>query len=377
MSLRVDAVEGRSGTRRFVDVPWRLKNEAWHNWIPPLRLVVADALDDRKNPFYRNAFRRLFVAERDGRVVGRVAAIENRGHNRHHDDRTGFFGFFECEDDPETAAALLGAAESWLRRRGLSTARGPINPSMNHESGLLVDGFETPPMVMTPWNPRYYGPLIESAGYAKAKDLLGYHIPGRTETMPVPERVQRLAERTRKRTGVTFRELDVAILEREARKVHDLYGQAWANNWGFVPPSWDEFWHTAKDLKSVLVPDFSFVAEVDDEIVGFMLIARDINRILADNPTGRLWPTTLFKLLTRLHKVEQGRIVLLGMRSEYRNRGLFPLFAFEAARRGHAMGFDGAEASWILEDNELLTAPLAAMNIEPYKCWRVYEKGLL
>lgn len=377
MSLRVDAVEGRSGTRRFIDVPWKLRDEEWRKWVPPLRLVVADALDDRKNPFYRDAVRQLFVAERDGRVVGRVAAIENRGHNRHHGDRTGFFGFFECENDAETAAALLGTAESWLRRRGLASARGPINPSMNHESGLLVNGFETPPMLMTPWNPPYYGALIEEAGYAKAKDLLGYYIPGRTEAMPVPERVQRLAERTRKRTGVTFRELDIGILEREAKKVLDLYCDAWADNWGFVPPSWDEFWHTAKDLKTVLLPDFSFVAEVDGEIVGFMLIARDLNRVLSDNPSGRLWPTTLFKLLTRLKKVEQGRIVLLGMRAEYRNRGLFPLFAFEAARRGHEMGFDGAEASWILEDNQQLTAPLEAMSIEPYKCWRVYEKSLI
>ena len=376
MSLRVDAVEGRSGTRRFIDVPWRLQNEQWEKWVPPLRLVVADALDDRRNPFYREAARQLFVAERDGRVVGRVAAIENRAHNRHHDDRTGFFGFFEVEDEPETAAALLAAAEAWLTERGLASARGPISPSMNHESGLL-DGFDTPPMVMTPWNPSYYGALVEGSGYEKAKDLLGYYIPGRTETMAVPDRVRRLAERTLKRTGVTFRELDVAILKREARKVLDLYCDAWADNWGFVPPSWDEFWHTAKDLKTVLVPDFSFVAEVDGEIVGFMLIARDINRLLAENPSGRLWPGTVFKLLTRLGKVEQGRIVLLGMRAEYRNRGLFPLFAFEAARRGHEMGFDGAEASWILEDNEQLTAPLAAMNIEPYKTWRVYEKALI
>jgi GNAT superfamily N-acetyltransferase len=337
--------------------------------------VVRDALDARRNPFYRDADRGLFVAERDGRLVGRVAAIENRWHNRHHDDRVGFFGFFDCANDPAAATALLDRAAAWLRERGLTVARGPVSPSMNHESGLLVDGFDTPPAIMTPWNPSYYGELVEAAGFEPVQDLLGYDMPA-GERLGVPDRVRRLAERTSARTGVTFRTLDPTILEKESRKVLDLYCDAWSGNWGFVPPSWDDFWHTAKDLKAVLLPDFSFIAEVDGEIVGFMLMARDVNRVLRHVPSGRLWPTTVLRLLLSLPRVRRGRIVLLGLRREYRHRGLLPLFAYEAARRAQEIGFEGAEASWILADNDALTAPMAAMEFDAYKRWRIYEKPL-
>jgi hypothetical protein len=369
-------VEGWRGTARFVDVPWRIFSGNGSLWIPPLRAVVRDALDQRRNPFYRNAERALFLAERGGRLVGRVAAIENRAHNRHHQDRVGFFGFFDCENDPEAAEALLSSAEGWLAGRGLTVVRGPTSPSMNHESGLLVDGFEAPAVIMTTWNPSYYGSLVEQAGYVTAQDLLGYYIPAGGDRLAVPDRVRRLAERTKRRTRVTFRRLDVGVLEHEARKILDLYCDAWSGNWGFVPPGWDEFWHTAKDLKSVLIPDFSFVAEVDGEIVGFMMVARDINRVLQHVPSGRLWPISVLRLLMGLPKVSRGRIVLFGLRREYRHRGLFPLFAYEAARRAQEIDFEGAEASWILDDNEALTTPLQAMGLSPYKRWRIYEKEL-
>ena len=373
MTVHVEQVEGRRGVATFVDVAWRVQAGRSTRWIPPLRAMVRDALDRGGNPFYREADRALFVARRDGEVVGRVAAIENRWHNRHHSDRVGFFGFFECLDDHEAARGLLGAAEKWLADRGLRTVRGPISPSMNHECGLLVDGFDTPPVLMTPWNPPYYGPLIEGAGYGKIQDLLGYYIPA-GDKLAVPDRVRRLAERTLRHTRIKFRTLDVATLEHEARMVLQLYNEAWAGNWGFVPPSWDEFWHTAKDLKAVLAADFSFVAEVDDEIVGFMLIARDINRLLRDMPSGRLWPANIVRLLRQTPKILSGRVVLLGLKTEYRNRGLFPLFAYEAARRALEIRADGAEASWILDNNEALVAPLEAMGLAAYKRWRIYQK---
>ena len=375
MSMDVEQVEGRRGVAAFVDVPWRLHDPSRSQWIPPLRAMVRDALDRRRNPFYREAERALFVARRRGRAVGRVAAIENRWHNRHHGDRVGFFGFFDCADDREAAGELLRAAESWLAERGLGPVRGPISPSMNHECGLLVDGFELPPVVMTPWNPPYYGGLVEAAGYARAQDLLGFWIPA-GDRLAVPERVRRLAERTLRKSGITFRTLDVGTLEREARKVLELYTEAWAGNWGFVPPSWDEFWHIAKDLKSVLAADFSFVAETSEEIVGFMLIARDINKLLARMPSGRLWPWNVARLLFGVQKVLKGRVVLLGLKSEYRHRGLFPLFAYEAARRALEVHAEGAEASWVLADNEAIVAPLEAMGLVAYKRWRIYEKAI-
>ncbi len=375
MTLKIEEANGWFGTGRFIGVPWRLFSESEARWIPPLRIVVRDALNDRGNPFYRDASRQLFVAYRNGMPVGRVAAIENRAHNAHHTDRVGFFGFFDCVDDEEAAHALLTRAERWLRDRGLTSVRGPVSPSMNHESGLLVEGFETPPAIMTPWNPPYYGSLVESVGYTGVQDLLGYDIPA-IKGGTFPPRVRKLAERTARRTGITFRTLDVAILKREAEKVLELYCEAWSDNWGFVPPAWDEFWHTAKDLKSVLIPELSFVAEVDNQIVGFMMVARDINRVLARVPSGRLSPRTLFRLLFELRKVRRGRIVLLGLRREYRNKGLLPLFMFQADQWADDVGFEGAEASWILADNEAMTAPMATLALNPYKRWRIYEKEL-
>jgi len=373
VAVGIERVEGRRGVGRFIDVAWRAQGGRGSLWIPPLRVVVRDLLDVRSNPFYRDADRALFIAKRDGRPVGRIAAVENRWHNRHHGDRVGFFGFFECLDDQEAADQLFRGAERWLEERGLASVRGPISPSMNHECGLLVDGFDTPPVIMTPWNPPYYGALVERAGYAKVQDLLAYYIPA-GDRLAVPDRVARLAEHTRRRTGVTFRHLHVSTLEQEARKVRELYIAAWAGNWGFVPPSDEEFLHLAKELKPVLAEEYSFVAEVDGEIVGFMLIARDMNRILRAMPSGRLWPWNVARLLYGVPRVDRGRVVLLGLKEEYRNRGLFPLFAYEAARRALEVRAAGAEASWILDDNRALVAPLNAMGLEAYKRWRVYEK---
>tara|TARA_B100000686_G_scaffold123936_4_gene131280 strand:+ start:3547 stop:4686 length:1140 start_codon:yes stop_codon:yes gene_type:complete len=377
--LRVNQVEGRRGIARFVNALWQVRELnagaiEEKSWVPPLRVTVTDILS-QKNPFYQHANRALFVAERGGLTVGRIAAIENAAHNRYHRDRVGFFGFLETVNDPEVAHSLLDTAEGWLRSRSLNRSRGPISPSMNHECGLLIEGSETPPAIMTPWNPIYYKKLVESSGYKGIQDLLGYDITSGAN-LAVPHRIQRLAERTARTTGVTFRNLNIGFLEHEARKVLDLYCQAWSGNWGFTPPSWNEFWHIAKDLKSVLLRDFSFVAEVRDEVVGFMMVVRDINRILTHVPSGRLWPTTLFRLTRDLPKVQRGRIVLMGLSSEYRHKGLFPLFAYESARRAKDIGFEGAEASWVLNDNIALTKPMAAMGMNPYKRWRLYEKAI-
>jgi hypothetical protein len=374
--LEIIQVKGRWGTSRFVDAAWRVHDQPVSSgWIPPLRAVVRDGLDQRGNPFYQRAERALFIAKREGRTVGRLAAIENRWHNDHHDDRVGFFGFFECRDDQEAADGLFERAEAWLGARGLDSARGPVSPSMNHECGVLVDGFDFPPVMMTPWNPPYYGSLIERAGYSRARDLLGYYLPAGDE-LALPDRVRRLAERKIQRTGLVFRTWDFDTMEEMVREAFDLYCDAWDGNWGFVPPSWEEFWHIAKDLKSVLHPDFAFVAEINGRTVGVIMITRDINRVLRRIPSGRLWPWNIARLLIGLPKVLNGRIVLLGLRREYQNRGFFPLFAFEVARRAMKIRAEGAEASWILEDNASLTSPLKGMNLEPYKRWRLYEKPL-
>ncbi len=376
MSLRIRHVEGRRGLRAFIDVTWRvLHPEAHPSWVPPLRLMVKDLIDTKVDPFYRTAERALFIAERDGRPVGRVAAIENRRHNEHFDDRVGFFGFFECVNEASVAEELLAVAEEWLRGRGLTVARGPVSPSMNHECGLLVDGFDARHVLLTPWNPPYYEQLISCAGYEKAKDLLAYDLP-LDQDYGLPGTLERLSDRVRRSGRLVFRSVDLTKLEEEIHHVWSVYSDAWSDNWGFVPPTWEEFRHLAMSMKPIVRPHYSFIAEADGEPVGFMLIVADINRLMPPRSHGRLTPWLLGKLLLKTRKLLSGRLILLGVKQGYRGRSLFPLMLKEALRRGRAGGGETVEASWILEDNQSLRTPVERLGLHPYRRWRIYDKEL-
>jgi hypothetical protein len=378
MSLAVLPVTSARDLRRFVDVPWRLFDAQRHpQWVPPLRIAVRDALDP-KHPFWRAADRELFLAVRDGRVVGRVAAIENRAHNAFHQDRRGFFGFFEAADDPEAVAALLDAAGAWLAARGLASMQGPMNPSTNYECGLLVDGYEHHPTFMTGWNPPYYGAHVERAGLAPVKDLLGWWFARQTAAgeFRLPPAYEAHAARAREQTRLTFRDVEPRHLEREIALCWDVYNAAWEPNWGFVPMTREEFAHLAKDLKMLLDPRFAFVAEIDGRPAGFSLAVPDYHVLFKRIGNGRLLPTGIFTLLAGKRALHTLRVMALGVRREHRTRGIFALFTHEIVRRGLAAGITGAEASWVLEDNELMNRPLAAMGATPYRRWRLYERPL-
>jgi GNAT superfamily N-acetyltransferase len=378
VSLEIIPVDSSRDLRRFIGLPWRIYNPATHpTWVPPLRIAVSDALNTKGNPFYKTADRRLFLALRNGDPVGRIAAIENRAHNDYHKDRVGFFGFFECRDDQEAADALFSAAEQWLRARGLDTMRGPMNPSTNHEVGLLVDGFREHPMIMTTWNPTYYPTLVERAGFAKAKDLLAYFFPMQGDgAFQIPERVITMAKRAMGDNQLVFRELDFKNFAKDVDRAWEIYNDAWDDNWGFFPMSRESFVHEAQVLKYILRPEFTFMAEVNGEPAGFMIIVPDFHLAYKAVGNGRLLPTGLFKLLAAKKRLRTGRIMILGAKSEYRRRGIFALFAAEMFRRGKALGAVGAEASWILEDNEKLTKPLEAMGAREYRRWRIYDRAI-
>ena len=346
--------------------------------MPPLRIAVRDALDAKRNPFYRDAARQLFLALRDGKPVGRIAAVENRAHNTFHNDRVGFFGFFECRDDPEAAAPLFAAAEAWLRARGLDTMRGPMNPSTNHECGMLVQGFRWHPMIMTTWNPRYYPTLLESLGFTKAKDLLAYFFPMQGErALEMPDRYRVHAERALRGKRLVFRNLDLKRFKQETERCWEIYNSAWDANWGFVPMSRESFMHEAQVLKYIVWPDFAFMAEVDGDPAGFMIIVPDFHHAFRAVGNGRLLPTGLFKLLAAKRKIRSGRIMILGAKEEYRKRGIFALFAYEMFRRGKAFNMVGGEASWILEDNDKLNRPLQALGGKEYRRWRIYDRPIV
>lgn len=372
----VEAVAGRRGMARFIDVPWHLFDRGRDpQWSPPLRVVTRDLIDPGRDPFYRHAAIQLFVASRGRRLLGRVAAVENRAHNRHHGDRVGFFGFFECVDDPAVARALLTAAEDWLRGRGLQVARGPVSPSMNHECGLLVDGCEGETMILTPWNPPWYAQLLTSAGYGKAKDLLGFELPSSMGDV-LSERVARVARRAAARAGLTFRDGTEVSFSEAMPRLRPLYVESWAGKWGFVPPTEEEFVHLGRSLQPLVDKELSCMAELGGEPVGFWITVRNFNRVFQKIPSGRLGPGALWHLLVGSRKVREGRIILLGLRREVRRMGLYPVFVHEIISRAQRTGLERGEGSWILEDDLDSVGPLESMGARATRRWRIYEKVL-
>ena len=376
--LSIEPVRSSHDLRRFVDLPWRIYDHGrYPQWVPPLRLAVRDALDTRANPFYKTADRQLFLAARNGKLVGRIAAIENRAHNDFHGDRVGFFGFFEAHEDQEAVNALVAVASDWLRARGLDTMRGPMNPSTNHECGLLVEGFESHPVIMTTWNPRYYSSLLEGAGLSKAKDMLAYWISLVGERpFELPEQYRVHAQRALRGKSLVFREISLRNFDREVELCWEIYNSAWEKNWGFFPMSKESFLHEAKVLRYIINPRFAFIAEVNGDPAGFVIIVPDYHRAYKAIGNGRLLPTGIFKLLSAKRRLHEGRIMILGIKAEYRRRAIFALFADEMFRRGMQYGWTGGEASWILEDNDALNRPMAALGATEYRRWRIYDKSI-
>ena len=374
MTLQIVPVRGRRALARFIDVPWRIvAPRGYAGWIPPLRASVADALDP-KNPFYEDAERELWIALRGGEPVGRIAAVHNRRHNEFHDDRVGFFGFFESVDDPEVARALLDTAEGWLKPRGLDVMRGPMNPSTNHECGLLVDGYDTHTSFMSTWNPPYYERLLEGAGMAKAKDLLAYLIRF-DGSFALNERWQRMADRARERGRFTFREIDMKHFQRDVELVWDIYNGAWEKNWGFVPMSRAEFDHMAVQMKPLLVKEFVHFVEMGGQAVGVTLSIPDYNYAMKRVPSGRLLPAVARMLLSRT-RIKAGRTLLLGVKREVRQHALYFALLDEGIKRAHRHGYESTEASWILEDNDPMLDLGRQGGLSPNKRWRIYDRPI-
>jgi hypothetical protein len=376
--VQIIKADSRRDVARFIDVPWHLfDRQRFPAWVPPLRIAVRDAIDERKNPFYRNASRQLFLALRDGQLVGRIAAIENRAHNRFHEDKVGFFGFFECADDQEVADALFSAADGWLRARGLETMRGPMNPSTNHECGMLVEGFDVHPIFMTNWNPEYVPSLISRAGFAKAKDLFGYWVQvSGPNKLPLPPRFAALAKRAVADSGVTFRDVDIRHFDREVDVLWDIYNSAWERNWGFVPMTREELVHMARDLKPLIDPNLAFVAEVAGKPVGVMINLLDYAQAQIEIANGRLFPFGFLRLLAAKRRLRSGRMMVLGIKAEHRTRSILPLFIHELYRRAEAMNAIGGEASWILEDNVQMVRAMESLGAPLYRKWRIYDRPI-
>jgi len=362
-------VRGRREREAFIALPYAL-HHADPAWVAPLRRDVR-ALVSRHHPFFEHAEAEHFLARRDDRIVGRISAIHNRAHNEFHGDRVGFFGFLESVDDRAVVAALLDAAGDWLRARGLSTLRGPTSFSTNEEAGLLVAGFETPPALMMPHNPRYYVELVEAAGLAKAKDLLVYQ----TTSPQLPERLVEGATALERRYRLRVRTLDRKRFAAELATVKRLYNAAWQRNWGFVPLSDREIDHLARQLKPVVVPELVAFAERDGEALGVGVALPDFNVALKTNPSGRSFPG-LLRVLWAAQRIQRIRVLMLGILPEWRHRGVDALLYKAIWEKAVARGYRWAEAGWILEDNLPMRNALVRMGFEVYKTYRLYERPL-
>jgi GNAT superfamily N-acetyltransferase len=376
VSLTIRKVQTKKDKLAFVRMLWDIY-EGDPLWVPPLVMDRMKLIDEKKNPFYEHATSALFLAEREGKIVGRIGAIINHGHNEVHQEKAGAFGFFECIDDRDVAKALFSEAEKFLREAGMTVIRGPYHPSSNDEQGILVEGFNSPPVLLMTYNPRYYPKLLEACGYEKAMDLYAWLLRADQSRS---EKLARVSERIRERSHITIRHLDKKRFNAEADRIRELYNAAWELNWGFVPLTDAEFDFMAKDLKQIFDPEFVLFAEKDGKTVGFSLSLPDINQAFLAGPripaNALNLPIGLWNLLTKKKKIDTVRIVILGVLKEYRSLGIDALLYNETIERARRKGIKYGEASWILENNDPMNRACEMMNGEKYKTYRIYEKQL-
>ncbi|MES1256066.1 MAG: hypothetical protein ABUS56_10685, partial [Acidobacteriota bacterium] len=326
----------------------------------------------RHNPFFAHADAELFLAWRDGAVVGRIAAIDDRLHRETHQDNVAMFGFFEAADLP-AAASLFAEAETWARRRGRTGLRGPFNPSLNESAGLLIDGFETDSMLLMPHNPREYAAWIEACGYRKLKDLFAWLYELTPAVAPV---IAKLAARARDKHGIQVRPLHLAEFQREVAWLREVYCGAWRDNWGFVAPTPAEFERLARELKPIFDARGAVCAEVDGRPIACALALPDINQALKGTD-GRLFPLGLVRLLARSRIIDQARLLLLGVLPDARHLGLYPVLLEALHRQMSGTRYRRIEFSWVLEDNRDINQPAEMAGATRYKTYRLYEKRLV
>ena len=375
MTVSVTPVATKADRETFLRLPWRLYKD--HKaWVPNLLMLQREVIDPTKNPFFEHAEAQLFLARRDGAPVGRVSAQIDRDHNQQHGERTGFFGFFECEDDPEVAAALLTAAETWLCERGMQQVRGPLSFSINEEAGLQVDGFDEPAMIAMPQALPYYGALIESQGYAKAIDLLAY----RWDVQPAPQRMIEAVAKTRAAPGLTVRPIRMGKLRQEVDILLDIYNDTWSENWGYVRVTRAEAAKLVSDLRLIADKRVVLIAEKDGEPAGMVVALPNLYEAIRDF-NGFIDPIKAVKLVWRLkvRGVTNGRIMLFGVKKKFRTRELhgLPFLLLDELYRAASKGrYRWCEESWVLENNARLNAIMPYWGAYVYKRYRIYQKEL-
>jgi len=371
-SIEIIAVEGEAELKAFIDLPWKLY-AGYPNWVPPLKKEVRRLLDPHRHPFWEFSERILFLARRGSEAVGRIVGIIDRHYNQVHDEKMGVWGFFECVDDPEVATALFASVETWVRQQGMTFLRGPLSPSMNNESGLLIEGFDYSPVVGMAYNPPYYLRLVEACGFTKEKDLLAFLIDGEYR---LPDWMERLAERTAQKKGVRIRHVDPKQMDAEFALIREIYNDSWSGNWGFVPLTDNEMRDIQKNVKPFADPGLVFFMYYDDEPAAVCVIFPDINPLLK-RLNGRIGLSGLLKALIYRREIKDLRLLMFGIKEKYRQLGL-PMLAF---RHIYAIGreqkkYQNLEMGWTLEDNESINSLIEETGAKRHKKYRIFRKSL-
>lgn len=369
--IEIITVKSKKEQNEFIKLPWKIyKNDP--NWVPQLIIELKEMMDRKKYAFFEHSEVEFYIARKNGETVGRIAAIKNNRHIQVHKENIGFFGFFECINDQEVANQLFDTATNWCREKGLVALRGPANYSQNDTCGLLVDAFDQSPVILMTYNPPYYQQLVENYGFSKAMDLYAYYLHADTK---FPERVIKLAEEIKSRLNVTIRQINVKDFWNEVERVKQVYNQAWAPNWGFVPLTDNEIKHTAESLKMAIDPEIVYMAEDNGKPVGFSLAVPDMNQALK-HANGRLFPFGLLKILWHKRKIDGVRVIIMGVIPEYQRRGIDTVFYWETYRHGIAKGYKWGEFSWILDSNTMMNRASKLVGAHIYKTYRMYQKPI-
>jgi GNAT superfamily N-acetyltransferase len=380
--LTVQPVSTSEEKKEFVHFQWEVYRDD-PNWVPPLLSERFECLDRERHPFHHHSDVEFFVARRDGRPVGTIAAILNKRHNEFHEEQTGFFGFFEVLRDREAAEALLQTAADWVRERGMSAIRGPASFSTNEEVGLLVDGWNGPPLILMTYNPPYYVDFVEGAGFTKAMDLLAYDLDMTQyggDVGRMPAKMVRVATKIQQRSGITVRKINMRRFDDEVERFKRIYNSAWERNWGFVPLTDEEIDHTAAGLKMVIDPDVTVFAEKDGEVIGAMLPLPDVSQALIrahPRPGVPEW-WTMLRLLWHWkvrRRVTRFRAFAGGVLEQYRGLGVDAVLIVELCKVA-VDRYRRCEMSWILENNTMMRRLAEMFGAEIYRTYRLYEKQL-
>jgi GNAT superfamily N-acetyltransferase len=379
VTIKTVDLNNKTEVEQFLHLPWKIyvsNGKKDPNWVPPFLDDQRSLLSSKKNPYHQHSRTKLFMAfnEKD-ELVGRISASVDDNFIGFHNEKIGFFGWFECVNDAAVAQALFQEGEKFFKSEGMTGIRGPASFTSNDDYfGFLLEGYDSPARIAMTYNPPYYLELAEKCGYAKAKDLYAWYLPA---AGPLPERMVKIAERTMKRERITVRPLDMKNFQRDTNTIRELYNKIWEKNWGFVPLTEAEFQYQANKLKDIIWPDFIHIAEVDGKAIGFNLVVKDVNQALI-KMDGELFklsdPFALFKFL--FTSFDDTREMAMGVHPDYRKKGLEVILYLEALKTGIKRKIKGGELSWTLEDNEGINNGITAMGGKIIKKYRIYEKTL-